>query len=269
MAEKAAKKEEIKKTWKNQSDLKIPDKSELFTSADKYVHKRGLKIGVYGPPESSKTYFCCTCPGDVMLLDTEFGSYPVAKKFKDKTINIADITVINQQTDDIDSNASIARAEIALKTIKDMQKGTVCIDSVSDIWSWMGSWLEETASLRSKKTGKMLQLEWGKANARYRNMIVKLLSKPVHVVLTAQQKSVYTSGGQATDMVEPSWQKLTPYWVDIVVRLEKTFSTSGTYYNGYIEKCRWERAFNAKLDDVSFQGVVDVLTDKLGVEIKI
>ena len=70
----------------------------------------------------------------------------------------------------IDPVRSLEKVELATEALKDVTKGTIVIDSVSDIWSWLGMWLHYNAQTStSKKSGKefMMRTEWQHANAKY------------------------------------------------------------------------------------------------------
>lgn len=240
-------------------------KDEMFKSTKEYNRKRGLKVGVWGAPETGKTHFVCSCPKPVYIIDTEFGSYPVARKFDDEEINIADVVVLNEKTDDVDFIKSLDNIEQAVKVLSDVREGTIAIDSGSDVWQWIGAWLEKTARRRSKKTGQMLQMEWGRGNERYRNMMLKLLSKEVNFVLTTQEKPSYSADGKQTGVV-PNWQKQTPYWLDMVIRTTKEVTRGQTSYNAYVEKFRYSRMANLMLKDNTFEAVKKVIREEYKID---
>jgi len=245
--------------------IKEPQKNEMFVSIKEYKHRRGMKVGVYGAPEVGKTHFACSFPEPIYVVDTEFGCYPVARKF-DKEIHIAEVLVINEETDEVDVAATLDRVEDVIRSLKDVKEGTIVIDSGTDIWQWIGAWLEDTAVLRSKQTGKMLQLEWARGNERYRKLLLPLLSKPVHFVITAHHRMIYDASGRPLGIYEPAWQKQTPYWVDLVVNLRKSGSEGGIKYHGIIEKFRYSRASNIQLMDTTYDGLTKLISEKFNVK---
>jgi hypothetical protein len=64
-------------------------------------------------------------------------------------------------------------------------------------------------------------------------------------------------------MIEARWQKDTPYFVDVVVRMSKRFypigeGKMGVRYIGTIEKCRAER-IDAEIEDLTYDKLLTVL----------
>ena len=242
--------------------------SSFFKPIQNIKLTRGLKICIWGPPESGKTYFCCSCPPPVYIIDTEFGAAKVAKThFPDKEIYVYEVKIVDTldpaKIDYEETVKTIARACMALK---DVEEGTICIDSVSDVYTWLNAWVEDTASRRTS-IGTPLRLEWAKRNIFYRNLVFRLLSKPVNVVLTAQPQRVYDEHGRETNRWAPRWLQPQPHWADIVIRLDKETSSGGVKYMATIEKCRFMRAFNKRVEDITFQKLVKVLETELGVEV--
>ena len=69
--------------------------------------------------------------------------------FKSKDIRVFEACVLDTKTVEVDPIQSIEALEKALTALRTLEKGTVVIDSVSDVWAWMQAWLEVVAS---KKT---------------------------------------------------------------------------------------------------------------------
>jgi len=238
-------------------------------------HRRGLKVGVFGAWETGKTHFSLTFPEPVYVIDTEFGVAPVARKFPDKKIYILEACVIDPTTDEFDALASLEQFEEAVKSLKDVEKGTIVIDTGTDLWSWLGAWKESIGTIRSKKTGELLRTEWSHANEKYRNLIMKLLSRPTHFVMTGHVAAVYDSSGrEITTEVEPRphWMKKTPHWLDIILYTQKVYPSAQSErktpeYIATVAKCRWERALNFVIRDVTFDKLCEALRRHLGIEI--
>jgi len=108
---------------------------DYFVSSKKAKELPGLKIGISGPPEGGKTHFICTCPEPVRIIDTEFGATPVAKaNFPDRDIRIFEAVVIDPTTDEVNPSASLDRLEQAIGSLRNIEGGTVAIDSGTDVW---------------------------------------------------------------------------------------------------------------------------------------
>lgn len=256
-------------SWDQLAKGKTVSREAFFKSISDIKHIGGLKVGIYGPPESGKTYFAMTFPPPIYVIDTEFGAHKVAKQhFENKEIFIFEATQIDLLTDRPDPLKSIEEVENALTALKDIKEGTIVIDSGTDIWQWIGAWLEQVASRRAKD-GRPYQFEWGTANERYRHLIMRLLSKPVNLVITAQEQIVYDQQGRPTSMVQPRWQKQTPHWVDVLIHLEKRFDPAlkKWRYIATIEKCRFARAYQKEIEDIDYKKLIDTLRKDLGVKL--
>jgi len=253
-------------------ELDIPKPEDFFTPLQRIKHTGGLKVGIYGKPETGKTYFALTCPPPVYVIDTEFAAKKVARvHFPEKRIFIAEVTHIDPITDQPDPIRSLENVEKAIAAIAstNIERGTIVIDTVTDIWQWICAWLEQVATRRTQ-SGQPYRFEYGLANERYRQIIVRLLAKPVHVVLTAHESPIYDEKGQEIPgLTQGKWQKQTPHWVDIVLHAQKRFNASlkRWQYVTTIEKCRFKRGLNAQIEDITFQKLVNFLRQNLGVDV--
>jgi len=242
--------------------------TDFFKPASEVLkkHRKGLKVGVFGPYGSGKTHFALTFPEPIYVLDTEFGAAPVARKF-DKKIYIYEACVIDPTTDTYDAIESLERFETAVTSIKDVDRGTIVIDTGTDLWSWLGTWKDSVGKIRSKKSGELLRVEWSHANERYRNLIMKLLARPTHFVMTGHVARVFDEHGQEITYKspEPHWMKKTPHWLDIILYLAKETpkQAGATRYVASISKCRWERALDINIEDVTFDKLCKSLEEQL------
>lgn len=233
-------------TWDEEA-LSRPRVDEFFKVVSEMPPVEGLKVGVYGPTGSGKTHFALTAPKPVFVIDTEFGCRLVAEKFPEKDqIYIFEALHLDPKTLEVDPVRSLELVEQALTAVigyvqdhPDV-RGTIVIDSMTDIWSWLGIWLDESPDTK-KKDGHILRFEWGKANKRYIMMIHKLLRSKWHVVLTGKIQEVFDSEGRPVQgMYRPRWQRDTEYWVDIVMRSEVRYLPGKTepLRQFTITKCR-------------------------------
>jgi len=232
---------------------------ELFKPIEEVAPMRRLKVGVYGTYATGKTHFALTFPEPVYVIDTEFGTIPLRKKFQGKKIYVLECFVQSEEGR-ADPIKSLALVEKAVKLLSTVKNGTVVIDSVSDIWTWEELRMKE---IISEKGRDVYQFDWGIANRHYLDIIRALLSYPLNLVITAKTREVYDSEGKPTGMLEARWQKDTPYFVDVVVRMSKRFypisqDKLGIRYVSTIEKCRAER-IDAEVEDLTYDKLITVL----------
>lgn len=250
----------------------LPKRGDFFKRGKEVIHTQGLKIMVWGGPGVGKTHFALSAPPPIFVLDTEFGVAPLVRHFPDKEIYIAETAVLDEETDEPDAEKSIGQIEAAIATLRDVEHGTIVIDSGTDIWGWLGGWVEQQARKRGKMTAadSPQRLEWGRANLRWRQLILRLMAKPVHFVITAQMQEEYDSRGQALGTYKPRIQKQTEHMCDLIVYIDKVYKKGSTkpVYEATLTKCRFERSFDETMQDVTFDKLCETLKDKLGVLVK-
>jgi len=247
---------------------------ELFKSLQDTEVVPGLKVGLWGPPETGKTYFIGTCPPPVKVIDTEFGTRQVFKyHFPDREIDIAEVRIVQKDPTKVDYEATFNKIERAVYSLKDMTEGTIAIDSMSDVYTWMNAWVEDTAPRQVSKTGKayMMQTEWGKRNIRYRNLVYSLISMPVNIVFTAQPKKEYGGRGTAEEGKHVGyvsrWLEQHDHWVDVLLKMEKWNVKNQIKYYATVDKCRMHRASNLRIEDVTYPKLLLKLREKFKLEI--
>jgi hypothetical protein len=205
-----------------------------FKKRDQIDSKKGLKVMVWGAAGVGKSYFGMTFPEPVYVIDTDGGAPQLLEQFPDKDIRIMDITEPYAEKDskkkkdplsETDPIVSLLKFDKATWLLKDVTHGTIVLDSVTDIWEWMGAWMDLNAD-KFTQSGQMMRTEWGKANAKYTWMMKRLTSRPCNLVLTAKHKSVYDDKGKETSQRIFAAQKFTDYIPDVVIHLEKITTPS-------------------------------------------
>ncbi len=197
---------------------------------------RVLRIGVYGLTNSGKTHFALTAPEPVFVIDTELGARPVVTRAgspflarenggtadRDKDIRIADVLVKNEEGE-VDLIKSLRATEEAIEVVckyaaeHQDQRGTIVLDTASELWAWYGLWLESEGATRFTKSGEMLRVEWGKVNRPYTQQMYRMMLSGWNVVVTGKAREIYTRGGEPTGMFTGRWQKDTEHWLDVVL----------------------------------------------------
>lgn len=177
--------------------------------------------------------------------------------------------ILDPETFEPDPELSLAKVEKALVALRDVKEGTIVIDSGTDIWDWMQDWMEKTATKRTK-TGGVYRFEWARVKQRWRQLVLRLMAKPLHFIITAQPQEIFDAEGRATGTFRPRIQRATPHIADLVIHIEKVFEKGRTKprHIATLEKCRFQRAYNAKIEDITFDKLCKKLKEDLGVTIK-
>lgn len=219
-------------TTEKKSEKAFKDFSEYFKPSTTIKVDKGLKIALYGEAKSGKTYFGLTAPKPIAIIDTENGvqqnKYSFSKEEQDMflLLRVIEDAVLDVDTNKIDVVEGLIVIEEALGSIVEMLHEnpdalkTVMIDSGTDLWDWLGIWLDERAETKKTKSGAMPQFEWGKANKKYTEMMYKLLKSNANVIATFRAVDAYSETGERLGYKVPKWQKNTDYWFDFIAELK-------------------------------------------------
>lgn len=235
--------------------------SEVFTPLKQAKKRKGLKIAIAGREGSGKTHFGCTCPEPIYFIDTEFGVEQVARKF-DKDIHIVEAVYIDPKTDKPDPIKSLDMIERAIKSVRKLTEGTIVLDTITAVWSWIGDWLKVMYDAEVKQK-KFYQFMWGPANRLYDSIMVRLLSRPMTAVFTGQKRNVWIGKDRQPNLWEPSWQKTTAYWSDVFIDINSTLKADGSYiHTANIPKFRFKQLNSAMLEPITYQALVKKLAEE-------
>ena len=185
-----------------------------------------LRIGVFGLTGSGKSHFALTAPPPVFVIDTEKGVPPLIHRrgspFEDKDIRVADVLATDEYGD-VDLVKSLRKCEQAIEAAAKYahehpeERGTIVLDTASELWGWYGIWLESEGATRFTKSGEMLRVEWGKVNRPYTQQMYRLILSGWNVVVTAKARELYTRGGEPMGVYTMRAQKDTEHWLDVVL----------------------------------------------------
>jgi len=251
--------------------VEIPtrDPSVFFKPVKEIEVVKALKVSGWGEIESGKSYFAQTFPEPIYIIDTELAAASLAfEHFPDKDIRIMEVKIVDPDTDEPRPLECLKEMEAAIRSLKNVNEGTVVIDTITDFWSWMHVWVESTAEIRYKKTGKAMRVEWGKANERYKYFVMRLIAKKsLNVVLLGQDKKKYSSKGDETGTTEPRWMWNTPNWSYVNIHFFKVKTEIPMEYKATLTKCRWNRAYNKTVDDLTYDKLLKILRVDLKVKV--
>lgn len=208
---------------------------DLFTPATELKAAEGLKIAIWGRAKVGKSHFCLTPPGKIFIIDTESAIKTNIQSFPDEVrqrVHVADILQFSGLKDgsseinygeilDVLEDA-ITKILMAVRTDGE-RNVTVVIDSASDLWDWLGIWLNELPGVShiGKDQDKVNRLEWGKANKRYAQAMLKLTMSGCNIICTYKAKDAVGSDGADLGFAKPRWQKNSKHLFDLVGVMEK------------------------------------------------
>ncbi len=197
----------------------------------------GFKVLIGGRSKVGKTEFGLSAPLPIYAIDTESSikqnlKNPKYDKMLDQ-IHVFDVmreTPIGEETvfdpvaslDELmegieDITRAIAHGEIT------GTRGTILIDSGSDVWAWMVQWLEDLENVAENQdiAGKFMRTKWGKPNKRYMKFIRMILKSDWNVVMTVRMQDAVNNKGQNEGYDKAAQQKTTEHWFDCITELKR------------------------------------------------
>ena len=259
------------------------DIDSMFKSKKDVITTKKIKCLLWGSPGSGKTYSALTFPGPIYFIDTDDG---VALNLKyvpdDKDVEIVDIVELSTggvTTDSgkaidnrLDEHAlmSLEKFELAVTklTAMNLTEGTIVIDTITDVWAWIGTWLKlNTEKLMSKGGNEyMSRFAWGDANNRYDWMMKELKKIKCNLVIIGRVKDVYDGSGNITAQKKPDAQKKTESYVDVVIELKRlpTKQADGkmkSIRKSYISKSRGADPIDPTIIDLTYDKLKTLLDE--------
>ena len=223
---------------KGKKGSNVPKKAleDIFKPSENLEIDDGLKIGVYSRSKMGKTHLGTSAAefstrGPVYIIDTENN---VKKETKRLPLEMQQRIFVSEvlKLDDDDSDkvdlvksmellfeATDVLTDVIQHSNKDetgMSRGTVVIDSGTDVWKWLGIWLDEVADTKSNRDGSMPRYEWGKANKRYTEFMYMLLNSNWNVIMTFRSEGAVSDKGEDLGFNKARWQKDTDFWLDLI-----------------------------------------------------
>lgn len=181
-----------------------------------------LKIGIYGPPGSGKTFTTLLCAEGlaakakkrVAFVDTERGTDFYAQTIKDRAVH----------PDAFDFDAiytrSITDVLTDIKGLDCAQYGVVVIDSVTHLWEST----KQAYAGKMTRAGTIPFTAWGTIKKPYKELMTLLLNMPAHVFILGRQGNEFdedeTTGELKKVGVKMKAEGETPYEPHILLCME-------------------------------------------------
>ncbi|MEK6883857.1 MAG: AAA family ATPase [Nanoarchaeota archaeon] len=241
---------------------------------------------LFGDTASGKTFTALTFPEPIYVIDTE--NRAISTKyynFKNKDIKIFEPIQLKTDFDPKDSDALDTHATINniskfvidfAKQVKEgkITKGTIIVDTVTDIWSLCQDWgIYELAKYTNKEGGKKAdtilmrissQFDWGIINKKHHEIlgILRTLIKyGIYVVFTAREQSIpdYAKEKTATVKDKIRSQKDVPFLSDVIFNLKKVQGQNTTKYWSQCIKLSGLPTPNEFLENLNFEKISKLL----------
>lgn len=210
------------------------DPSLVFKPAIDIKNESSFFMSIYGDSGVGKTHFALTAQLPIYLIDTEVGSDLLIKQLPEEVQKqIFRVNVLEYAGDvsegfnkDINNNILDAIYKIVAGLVEtrcknSKEKGTIVIDSMSEIYSWLQIWLYNLPDLkRNGKNDEMMSTEWARLDKKWQELFLLLRMSGWNVVLTFKPKIIWKDK-QPTDMKEAKWKSGSLHQFDLHAELER------------------------------------------------
>lgn len=186
------------------------------------AEQAALKIGMYGPPGSGKTFTALLMAEGlakaagkrVAYVDTEHGT-----DFYCKAVASRDV---HPEAFDFDAlyTRSLTETLQAVRSIKPDEYGVVVLDSMTHLWE------AAMAAYNGPKTraGTIPMNAWGRIKKPYKDLMAFLLSSPLHLIICGRQGTEYETDEETEELKAVGYKMKaegeTPYEPHILIRME-------------------------------------------------
>ena len=182
--------------------------------------KTGIDVLLYGDTNVGKTFCSMTFPEPIFVIDTEKRANKTKKyHYAGKDVRVFDpVEIKDNYVDDADaidyaaSIDNITNFVVALNNkiqSGEITKGTLVVDSLTDIWKWVQEWGKVRLAKKGKLDRELMsinnQFDWGimnGKNARLMMLFKHVTNKGINFVGTARETNVpdYVASKQAAKL---------------------------------------------------------------------
>src|SRR5574338_282563 len=145
------------------------------------AEQAALKMGIYGPPGSGKTFTSLMIAEGlakltgkrVALVDTEHGSDFYCQTVTSRTVH--------PEAFDFDALYTKSLTEVisAVRGLDEREYGVIVIDSITHLWEAARNAYDG----RQTRAGTIPMQAWGRIKKPYKDLLSTLLSSPMHVII--------------------------------------------------------------------------------------
>lgn len=266
--------EESPKTETTKKSTKVEKKDmtnvlSMFKPAIDIPAVKCLRCGIYGAPKAGKTHWLLTAKKPLYVLDTEKSVPLLVKQLPEEIqkqifiVDLVDYAEKNGQHMDVTKSMEAAFdiiGQLVDAVSESDQVGTIALDSMTDLYEYLKSWLAESVDDSKKFGDTIMGFEYGKLNKRWTQFMRLLQASDWNVILTFKAKQRY-DGMKPTGIFDPDWQKNTFYWLDLNIEIKKEFDDHRFVFHGGRFGDKYDDLLNPTYDDVR-----EYLTKKTGVK---
>lgn len=187
------------------------------------AEQAALKVGVYGPPGSGKTFTTLLLAEGLAGLTGRRVAYVDTERGTDFYCKAVPARNVHPDAFDFDAmyTRSVTEVLSAVRGLKQDEHSVVVIDSITHIWeaciaSYTG---------RTTKANTIPMQAWGRIKKPYKELMGLLLSSPMHVFILGRQGTEYSTDEETEELkavgLKMKAEGETPYEPHILIRMER------------------------------------------------
>jgi Cdc6-like AAA superfamily ATPase len=186
------------------------------------AEQAALKIGIYGPPGSGKTFTSLLLAEGLAEVTKKRIAYVDTEHGTDFYCQAVSTRKLHPEAIDFDAIYTRALTEVisACKGLDPKEYGVIIIDSITHLWEAARA----AYTGRETKAGTIPFQAWGKIKKPYKDLMSSLLSSPMHVIICGRQGIEYETDEETEELraigVKMKAEGETPYEPHILLRME-------------------------------------------------
>jgi hypothetical protein len=186
------------------------------------AEQAALKIGMYGPPGSGKTFTSLLIAEGLGVVSGKRVAYVDTERGTDFYCKAVPARAAHPQAFDFDAlyTRSLTEVVAAVKGLNPAEYGVVVLDSVTHLWE------AAIAAYGGNQTraGTIPMHAWGKIKRPYKDLMSTLLSSPMHVIICGRQGTEYATDEETEELkavgLKMKAEGETAYEPHILIRME-------------------------------------------------
>jgi Cdc6-like AAA superfamily ATPase len=186
------------------------------------AEQAALKIGMYGPPGSGKTFTSLLIAEGLGLASGKRVAYVDTERGTDFYCKAVPARSVHPEAFDFDALYTRSLTEVlsSVKGLDPKEYGVIVLDSVTHLWE------AAIAAYGGNQTraGTIPMHAWGKIKRPYKDLMSTLLSSPMHVVICGRQGTEYATDEETEELkavgLKMKAEGETAYEPHILIRME-------------------------------------------------
>lgn len=187
------------------------------------AQQAALKMGMYGPPGSGKTFTSLLIAEGLAGLSGKRVGFVDTERGTDFYCQAVPQRNVHPDAFDFDAlyTRSITEVSQSIKGLSEDEYGVLVIDSITHIWDAA----KDAYTGKVTKVGTIPFHAWGKIKKPYKEIVSFLLSTKMHVIICGRQGTEYAENEETGELqsigLKMKAEGETPYEPHILIRMEQ------------------------------------------------